>query len=64
MPDWWATKDGDVNCLKLYNEHYSSYDYADGRQRKLFCREHASCLLVGDMYESTDGVHGPKNESS
>jgi len=36
-PIWWLTKDGDIDCLKLYNKHYSAYDYKDGRVRKLFC---------------------------
>lgn len=36
MPDWWLTKDGDLDCLELYERHYSAYQYADGRQRKLF----------------------------
>ena len=36
-PVWWLTKDGDVDCLTLYNKHYSAYSYADGRIRRLFC---------------------------
>lgn len=36
-PVWWLTKDGDVDCLALYERHYSAYTYADGRVRKLFC---------------------------
>lgn len=35
-PLWWLTKDGDRDCLALYERHYSAYHYADGRQRKLF----------------------------
>lgn len=35
-PLWWLTKDGDLDCLELYERHYSAYRYADGRQRKLF----------------------------
>lgn len=35
-PLWWLTKDGDKDCLELYERHYSAYRYADGRQRKLF----------------------------
>jgi hypothetical protein len=35
-PLWWLTKDGDVDCLELYERHYSCYRYADGRRRKLF----------------------------
>ena len=35
-PLWWLTKDGDLDCLALYERHYSAYRYADGRRRKLF----------------------------
>ena len=35
-PLWWLTKDGDLDCLELYERHYSSRRYADGRTRKLF----------------------------
>lgn len=35
-PHWWVTKDGDADCLELYERHYSCYHYADGRTRKLF----------------------------
>lgn len=35
--DWWLTKDGDLDCLELYERHYSAYQYKDGRERKLFC---------------------------
>ncbi len=35
-PAWWLTKDGDVDCLALYQRHYSRYRYADGRTPKLF----------------------------
>ena len=35
-PLWWVTKDGDKDCLAMYNRHYSAYKYADGRERKLF----------------------------
>jgi hypothetical protein len=35
-PLWWLTKDGDKDCLELYERHYSAYRYADGRKRKLF----------------------------
>lgn len=36
-PIWWLTKDGDLDCLALYERHYSAYRYRDGRVRKLFC---------------------------
>ena len=35
-PVWWLTKDGDLDCLELYERHYSANTYADGRQRRLF----------------------------
>lgn len=35
-PLWWLTKDGDLDCLELYERHYSCYQYKDGRIRKLF----------------------------
>lgn len=36
MNYWWLTKDGDKDCLELYERHYSAYQYVDGRERKLF----------------------------
>jgi hypothetical protein len=35
-PLWWLTKDGDLDCLALYERHYSAYQYADGRVRRRF----------------------------
>ena len=35
-PLWWLTKDGDRDCLELYERHYSCYRYADGRKRNRF----------------------------
>jgi len=35
-PLWWLTKDGDKDCLELYEKHYSCYKYKDSRERKLF----------------------------
>jgi hypothetical protein len=35
-PLWWVTRDGDRDCLELYERHYSCYHYRDGRERKLF----------------------------
>lgn len=35
-PVWWLTKDGDIDCIELYERHYSAYQYKDGRKRKLF----------------------------
>ena len=33
---WWLTKDGDLDCLALYERHYSAYQYKDGRVRNKF----------------------------
>jgi hypothetical protein len=33
---WWITKDGDKDCLELYEKHYSAYRYRDGRRRSQF----------------------------
>ena len=35
-PVWWLTKDGDRECLALYERHYSRRAYADGRRQVLF----------------------------
>jgi hypothetical protein len=35
-PLWWLTKDGDRDCLELYERHYSAYRYKDGRKRTQF----------------------------
>lgn len=35
-PAWWLTKDGDKDCLAMYERHYSAYAYADGRKRTQF----------------------------
>src|SRR5689334_22426007 len=54
-PLWWLTKDGDADCLALYERHYSSHRYVDGRTRKLFAgpgekvplrTEHACAMFV------------------
>ncbi|HEY2644058.1 MAG TPA: DNA methyltransferase [Galbitalea sp.] len=34
--NWLAFKDGNARALELYERHYSAYQYADGRERKLF----------------------------
>jgi hypothetical protein len=36
VPVWWLTKDGDVECLAMYERHYSAYRYRDGRRRRQF----------------------------
>jgi hypothetical protein len=35
-PLWWVTKDGDRDCIALYERHYSARRYRDGRARRLF----------------------------
>jgi hypothetical protein len=32
-PTWWLTKDSDLDCVELYERHYSAYRYADRRAR-------------------------------
>lgn len=32
-PLWWLTKDGDLSLLEAYEQHYSAYEYKDGRIR-------------------------------
>ncbi len=36
LPLWWLTKDGDVDCVAMYERHYSAYLYRDGRGRRQF----------------------------
>ncbi len=36
MRHWWLTKDGDADCLELYERHYSALQYKDGRVRNRF----------------------------
>lgn len=45
---WWLTKDGDADCLALYERHYSAHRYADGRVRKLFCGPGEKVVLRTD----------------
>ena len=40
---WWATTDQDVEAVAFYEQHYSAYRYADGRDRWQF-------LGPGDKY--------------
>lgn len=66
-PLWWLTKDGDLDCLALYERHYSAYRYADGRQRKLFVgpgekvvlrTERADALFVWRNFIDDSGQDG------
>ncbi|REF69928.1 DNA methyltransferase [Paracoccus versutus] len=43
---WLETKDGDQSALALYERHYSCYQYADGRERKLFCGPGEKTVLL------------------
>ena len=67
MPDWWLTKDGDEDCLELYERHYSCYQYKDGRKRKLFVgpgeklvlrTERADALFVWRKFIDDSGQDG------
>jgi hypothetical protein len=44
-PLWWLTKDGDKDCLALYERHYSAYRYKDGRKRRQFVGPGESIVL-------------------
>lgn len=64
---WWLTKDGDLDCLDLYERHYSAYRYADGRQRKLFVgpgekvvlrTERGDACFVWRKFIDDSGQHG------
>ena len=50
---WWLTKDGDKDCLAMYERHYSAYRYADGRKRTLFVGPGEKVVL---RTESADAV--------
>lgn len=66
-PVWWLTRDGDRACLKLYERHYSCYQYRDGRKRSQFVgpgekvvlrTEHADALFVWRKFISDNGQQG------
>ena len=52
-PLWWLTKDGDRDCLEMYERHYSRHVYKDGRERKLFAGPGTKIVL---RTESADAV--------
>lgn len=67
VPLWWLTKDGDLDCLELYERHYSCYRYADGRARKQFVgpgekvvlrTERADALFVWRVFIDDSGQSG------
>jgi len=43
---WKEFKDGNPRGLELYERHYSAYQYADGRERKLFCGPGEKTVLL------------------
>jgi hypothetical protein len=43
---WEVSRDGDRDCLALYERHYSCKVYRDGRVRKLFCGPGFKLVLV------------------
>jgi hypothetical protein len=66
-PLWWLTKDGDRDCLALYERHYSAYRYADGRVRRLFCgpgekvvlrTQEGDALFVWRKFKDDSGQQG------
>lgn len=66
-PLWWLTKDGDLDCLDLYERHYSCYRYADGRKRTQFVgpgekvvlrTERADALFVWRNFIDDSGQDG------
>ena len=69
VPLWWLTKDGDLDCVELYERHYSCYRYADGRARhngqfvgpgeKVVLRtERADALFVWRVFIDDSGQSG------
>lgn len=67
MRHWWLTKDGDVDCLRLYERHYSAYQYKDGRSRKLFVgpgekvvlrTKRADAMFVWRRFKDDSGQQG------
>jgi len=67
MPAWWITKDGDIDCLEMYERHYSCYQYKDGRKRILFCgpgekivlrTKFSDALFVWRRFKDASGQQG------
>lgn len=66
-PLWWLTKESDVDCLALYERHYSCYRYADGRKRRQFVgpgekivlrTERADAMWVWRYFHDDSGQEG------
>jgi DNA modification methylase len=49
---WHEYKDGNEKGLELYNRHYSAYQYADGRERKLFCGPGEKMVLMTEKQDA------------
>jgi len=50
--DWRIVKDGDSGALELYERHYSCYQYADNRQRRLFIGPGEKIVLLSAMNDA------------
>jgi hypothetical protein len=51
-PVWWLTKDGDRDCLAMYERHYSAHRYADGRKRTQFVGPGEKVVLRTDRADA------------
>jgi hypothetical protein len=49
---WYSVKDGHPAALELYLRHYSSRNYRDGRERKLFCGPGEKMVLLTDTNDA------------
>lgn len=45
---WFFSRDGDEWCLNIFKRHYSHYEYADGRQPKLFVGPGEKIVLISE----------------
>ena len=50
--NWHEYKDGNKQALELYERHYSCYQYADGRVRKLFCGPGEKMVLMTERQDA------------
>ncbi len=49
---WHEYKDGNRKALELYERHYSCYQYANGRDRKLFCGPGEKMVLLTEKQDA------------
>ncbi len=49
---WQEYKDGHPIGLEMYERHYSAYQYADGRERKLFCGPGEKTVLMTSNHDA------------